>query len=88
MTKKQAYIAVGVAAAVLAFGYLATRREVNATVTAGDATITYLSIGDSGATAPTGPTEDSHERMLRLIELSSAAIKKHDEAIAAGSVME
>jgi hypothetical protein len=78
MTKNQVMIAVGVAAAVVAFGYLATKREVHATVEAGEASITYNVGGGGAAGAPSGQ-EDSHARMLRLIELSNEAIAA-DEA--------
>lgn len=72
MTKKQAYILAGVAVAVLAFGYLATKRDVNATITEGIATVTYHA-GLGAAAAPT-PTEDPHQRMADLIDESNAAI--------------
>lgn len=75
MGSRQVWILVGVAGAVLALGYLATKREVNATVTAGDATITYLSTGDGGAAAAPTAQEDSHARMLRLIEQSQQVLE-------------
>lgn len=77
MTQKQAWILFGVAAAVVAVGYLATKREINATITTGEATITYQS-NDRGAQAALTPREDSHQRMLDLIEESSIAIKTYD----------
>jgi hypothetical protein len=43
MTKKHALIILGSLAAVGALVYLASMREVNATITAGDAEITYRS---------------------------------------------
>jgi hypothetical protein len=73
LSSRQAWIAVGVAAAVLAFGYLATQREVHATVTAGEASIEYRS-SEGAAGAPTAQ-EDSHARMMRLIEESSAVLE-------------
>ena len=78
MTTKQAWIAVGVAAAVLAFGYLASKREidVHATVTEGQATITYLT-GVGSAPAPSAQ-EDSHAKMLQLIDESNTAISNYD----------
>jgi hypothetical protein len=73
---RQAWILAGIAGAVLAVGYLATMREVNATVTAGEATVTYQSgIGAAGAPAP---IEDSHQRMLELIEESNQALSTYD----------
>lgn len=82
MTTKQACIVAGVAAAVLAVGYLATKREVHATITAGEAEITYNSMDGGAAAAPTA-TVDSHQRMMELIELSSDRIRAHDAAEAA-----
>lgn len=76
MSNRQVWIAVGVAAAVVAFGYLATKREVSATVIAGEASITYQTA--VGAPAAPGPTEDSHARMMRLIEQSERAIADYD----------
>lgn len=76
MTNKQAWIVVGVAAAVVALGYLATQREVHATIVAGDASITYHS--DIGAAGAPTAQEDSHAKMLRLIEESDAAITAYD----------
>jgi hypothetical protein len=76
MTNRQAWIAVGVAGAVLAFGYLATQREIHATVVAGDASIVYKS--DLGAAGAPNPQEDSHARMVRLIDESNAAITAYD----------
>lgn len=75
MSTRQAWILAGVAGAVLALGYLATKREVNATVTAGEATVTYLSAGDGGAAAAPTAQENSHERMLRLIEQSQQVLE-------------
>jgi len=77
MTSKQVWIAVGVAGAALALGYLATKREISATITEGVATVTYNSMDGGGAGAPTA-TEDSHERMMRLIEESSTRIREYD----------
>jgi hypothetical protein len=78
MSNRQVWILVGVAAATLAFGYLATQRQVNATVTAGEATIQYQA--GIGATAAPTPQEDSHAKMLRLIEESDQAIATYDAA--------
>jgi len=47
MTKKHAIIILGSLAAVGALAYLATLREVHATVTAGEAEITYR-VDDAG----------------------------------------
>jgi hypothetical protein len=74
MTKKQVWIAVGVAGAVLAFGYLATKREINATITEGEASVTY-NAGSGGAAAAPTAQDDSHQRMLQLIEQSNAALQ-------------
>jgi len=57
MNNKQVWIVVGVAAAVLAFGYLSTMREVHATVTAEEPIITYYSTGGGGGTVPTGSSQ-------------------------------
>ncbi len=76
MLSRNECIAIGVIVAVVAFGYLATKREINATIEAGIATVTYQTSVGAGA-APTA-TEDSHARMLRLIEQSSTAIAEHD----------
>lgn len=76
MTKQQTLIVVGAAAAVLAFAYLATRREVNATVTGLVPTLTYRSF-EGAAGAPTA-TEDSHAKMIRMIEQSERALAEHD----------
>ena len=76
MTQKQAWILAGVAAAVVAIGYLATKREINATVTAGEASITYQS--DFGTAGAPNAIENSHEKMMRLIESSSLAIHTYD----------
>lgn len=75
---RETIILVSVAAAVLAFGYLATKREldVHATVTAGEATITYRS--DVGAQGAPNPIEDTHAKMTRLIQESSDAIDAYD----------
>jgi hypothetical protein len=78
MTERQAWILAGVAGAVLAIGWLATKREldVRATVTAGEATVTYRS--DAGAAAAPNPIDNSHQRMLQLIEQSNEAIDVYD----------
>jgi hypothetical protein len=57
MSNRQVWIVVGVSAAVLAFGYLATKREINATVTMEEASITYFSTGGGGGTVPTGSSQ-------------------------------
>lgn len=76
MTKQQVCITVGVAAAVLAFGYLATRREVNATVTAGEASLTYR-VGNGGAAgAPTAQPRPS-DTMRNAIDASREAIEDY-----------
>lgn len=85
MTKQQVWIAVGVATGVVALGYLATKREVNATVTAGEASLTYRSGGGGNAGAPTAQV-DSHARMLELIEESDAAIRSYDAQVDASEV--
>lgn len=77
MSQKQVWIAIGVAAAVLALGYLATKREISATITEGVATVTYNSNDGGGAAAPTAIV-DSHDKMLQLIEQSSQRIREYD----------
>ena len=79
MTQRHVWIALGLAGAALALGYLATKREINATVTAGEATVTYLT--GEGAQNAQAPQEDSHARMLRLIEQSERAIADHDAVV-------
>ena len=82
MTKKEVWILAGVAIGVVVVGYLATKREINATITAGDATVTYqTSVGAQGSV---GASEDSHAKMLRLIEQSSQAIR--DDAVDVSAV--
>jgi hypothetical protein len=77
MTARHAWIAVGIAAGVLALGYLATKREIHATIEEGEASVTYHST-DGGAGGALTPREDSHEKMLSLIEQSNQAITAYD----------
>jgi hypothetical protein len=77
MTARHAWIAVGIASAVLALGYLATKREIHATIEEGEAGVTYHST-DGGAGGALTPSEDSHEKMLSLIEKSNQAITAYD----------
>ncbi len=80
MTTKQVWIAVGAAVAVVGFGYLATRREINATVTAGVAELTYRAGGGGQAGAPTAqerPSNAPHEDVLDAIDTSNEAIQDY-----------
>lgn len=77
MTKQQALIAVGVATAVVAFAYLATQREVHATVEAGEASLTYRVGGGGNAGAPTAQPRPSDD-VSQLIDVSREAIDGYD----------
>jgi hypothetical protein len=80
ITKQQAWIAAGVAAAVVGFAYLATRREVHATVTEGEPSLTYRVGGGGAAGAPSAqerPT-NGHNEVLDAIELSTEAIQSYN----------
>jgi len=57
MSQKQVWVVVGVAVATLAFGYLSNMREVHATITEGEPTLTYYSTGGGGGTVAVGSSQ-------------------------------